>query len=73
MPRRLDCVRMEKDASLPAYRTDFRNGKDRANLVVGVHDGHQGRVLPDGLRHLLGGNGSQLSHGKQFYLETLAL
>ena len=73
VPRRLYCIGMEQDAPLPAHRTDLGDGQDGANLIVGIHDGHQGGVLPDGLRHLLGGNGSQLSHGKQFYLETLAL
>ena len=73
MARRLHRVGVEGDAPLPAHRTDLGDGQDGTNLVVGVHNGHQGGVLPDSLRHLLGGDGSQLSHGKKLHLKTLIL
>ena len=51
--RRLHGVGVEQDALFLAHRADLRNGQDGADLVVGVHDGHQAGVGPDGVRHLL--------------------
>ena len=48
MSRRLHGVGVEQDALLPADRADLRNGLDGADLVVGVHDGDQAGVGPDG-------------------------
>ena len=52
---------------------DFRNRQDRTDLVVGVHDGDQGSVLPNRLRHLMGSDGSQRAHGEQLHLKALVL
>ena len=73
MSRRLYRVGVENDSLLPAHRANFRNRQDGADLVVGVHDGDQSGVLPDGLRHLLGGDSAQRSDWEQFHLEALAL
>ena len=37
---------------------DLRDGQDGADFVVGVHDGHQAGVRPDGVRHLLSRDGA---------------
>ena len=37
-------------------RADLPDGLDGADLVVGVHDGDQAGVRPDGRLHLLGGD-----------------
>ena len=54
MTHGLDRVGMEGNPLLPAYRADLRNGLDGAHLVVGIHDGDQGGILPDGGGHVLG-------------------
>ena len=51
--RRLHGVGVEQDALLPAQRTDLLDGLDRADLVVGVHDGDQRGVRPYGRRQLV--------------------
>ena len=69
--RRLHGVRVEQHALFMAHLADLRDGQDRADLVVGVHDGHQTGVLPDGLRHLLGGDGACGTHVQQRHLKAL--
>jgi len=41
-------VGMEGNAARPGQGGCFRNGKDDAAFVVGVHDGHQRRIVPHG-------------------------
>ena len=69
--RRLHRVGVEQHALLVAHLANLRDGQDRADLVVGVHDGHQTSVLPDGLRHLLGGDGACGTHVQQRHLKAL--
>ena len=68
---RLHGIRVEDNALFPAHRANFGNGKNGADLVVGVHDGHQGGVRPDGRSHLLRGNGAGGAHRQQLHLKAL--
>ena len=54
-----------------AHRPDLRDGHDRADLVVGVHDGHKAGVLTDGVCHLLGRHRAQRAHVQQLHLKAL--
>ena len=72
----LDGVGVEGDLLLPADLADLGDGLDGADLVVGVHDGHQAGLLGDGLGHLLGGNETvfvdvQQGDGKALLLQLL--
>ena len=60
--RRLHRVGVEGNSGFPADRADFRNRQDRANLVVGVHGGHQAGIRTDGILHLLGFHIMTLAH-----------
>ena len=51
-----------------AERADRQDGAD---LVVGVHDGNQARVLADSVFHLLRRHGADGANGEQFDLEAL--
>ena len=56
---------------------NLRDGLDGANLVVGVHDGHQACLLGDGLLQLLGPDDAvlvdvQVGDGKALLLQGLA-
>ena len=52
----LNGVGVEGHAGLLADGADFRDGQHGADLVVGVHGGHQAGVGTDGVLHLLGGD-----------------
>ena len=69
--RRLHGVRVEQDSLFLAHRADLRDGQNRADLVVGVHNGHQGGVGTDGRSHLLRGNGAGGAHRQQLHLKAL--
>ena len=69
--RRLHRVGVEQHALLPAHRADLRNGQNGADLVVGVHDGDKAGVLPDGVSHLLSGDGAGGTHVQQLHVEAL--
>ena len=71
MAHGLHGVGVEQDALFMADRADLRDGQDGADFVVGVHDGHQAGVRPDGVRHLLGGDGADGANRQQFHLEAL--
>ena len=71
--RRLHGVGVEQHALFPADRADLRDGQDGADLVVGVHGGDQAGVRPDGVRHLLGGDGAGGAHRQQLDLKALLL
>ena len=71
MPRSLHRVGVEEHALLPANRADLRNGLDGADLVVGVHDGHQAGILADGLCHLLRGDQAAAVHIQQCHVIAL--
>ena len=58
MPRRLHGVGVEQDARLAADRADLRDGENRADLIVGVHDRDEAGVVADGVTHLPGGDGT---------------
>ena len=66
-------IGMEQDAFFPADSADLRNGQDGTDLVVGVHGGDQAGVGADGVRYLLGGDGTGRANGKQLYLKALLL
>ena len=66
-------VGVEQDALFMAHGADLGNGQNGADLVVGVHDGHQAGVGPDGVRHLLGGDGAGGAHRQQLHLKALLL
>ena len=51
--RRLYRVRVEQHGALPAQRADLRDGLDRTDLVVGVHNGDEGGILTDRRRDVL--------------------
>ena len=69
--RRLHRIGVEQHALLPAHRADLRDGQDGADLVVGVHDGDKAGVLPDGVSHLLSGDGAGGAHVQQLHVEAL--
>ena len=67
----LDRIGVEQNAVLFADGADLRNGLNGADLVVGVHDGHQSGVLTDGILYLLGGNETVLVHRQVGDLKAL--
>ena len=71
VPGGLHRVRVEQHALFVAHPADLRDGQNGADLVVGVHDGHQTGVLPDGVRHLLRRDGTGAAHVQQRDLEAL--
>ena len=71
MTRSLHGVGVEQHALFMADRADLRDRQDGADLVVGVHGGDQAGVRPDGVRHLLGGDGADGADRQQFHLEAL--
>ena len=52
---------------------DLLDGLDRADLVVGMHDGDKDRVIPDRVRHFLRGDDAPLVHGEIGHLKALLL
>ena len=71
MPRRLHGVGVEQDARLAADRADLRDGENRADLIVGVHDRDEAGVVADGVTHLPGGDGTGRADRQQLHLEAL--
>ena len=71
MARSLHGVGMEEDARFFADCTDLCDRQDRADLVVGVHDGHEAGVRADGCLDLLGGDGADLADRQQLDLKAL--
>ena len=73
---RLDGVGVEEHPVAAAHLPNFGDGLHRANLVVGVHDGHQTGLRGHGLLHLLGGHHAvfvdvQEGDGKALLLQGL--
>ena len=66
-------VGVEQDTLFMAHGADLGDGQDGADLVIGVHDGHQAGVGPDGVSHLLGGDGAGGAHRQQLHLKALLL
>ena len=64
-------VRVERDAPLAAERADGLNGLDGADLVVGEHDGHERRVVPDGRGHVLDADDAVFVHIQQRHVKAL--
>ena len=64
---------MEQDALLPAELADLRHWLDGADLVVGVHDGHQGSVRADGRLQILQVDDAVFIYRQQRHLEALLL
>ena len=73
MPRCLDRVGVEQHPCLPAGRSDLPNGLYGANLVVGIHNGHQAGVGADSLPHLFRRHQAVFMDVQQGDLETLSL
>ena len=69
--RGLHGVGVEQHARLAADCADLADRQNGADLVVGVHDGNQARVLADGVFHLLRRHGADGANGEQFDLEAL--
>ena len=69
----LNGIGVEGHPGLLADSTDLSDGQDRADLVVGVHGGHQAGVRPDGILHLLGGDVVALLHIQKLDLEAFLL
>ena len=65
MPHRLHRVGMEQHLPLPAQRTDFGNGLDGADFIVGEHHRNQGGVRPNGGRHVLHPDDAVFIHRQQ--------
>ena len=71
MTGRLHSVGVEQHARRAADCADLADRQNGADLVVGVHDGNQARVLADGVFHLLRRHGADGANGEQFDLEAL--
>ena len=71
MPRGLHGVGVEQHARLAADCTDRADWQDGADLVVGVHDGNQARILADGALDLLRRHGADGADGEQLDGEAL--
>ena len=69
--RGLHGVGVEQHARLAADCADRTDRQDGADLVVGVHDGNQARVLADGVFHLLRRHDADGADGEQLDLEAL--
>ena len=69
--RRLNGVGVEQDALFPAHGADLLNGQDAADLVVGVHDGHETGVRAKGALHLLRRDRADGADGQKLDLESL--
>ena len=52
----LDSIGMEQNAGFLTHSADLGNRQHRADLVVGIHDGDQTGIFPNGVLHLLGGD-----------------
>ena len=63
-------VGVEQDTLFMAHGADLGDGQDGADLVVGVHNGHQAGVGQDGVSHLLGGDGAGGAHRQQLDLKA---
>ena len=71
MPRGLHGVGVEQHARLAADGADLADRQDGADLVVGVHDGNQARILADGVFHLLRRHGADGADGEKLDGEAL--
>ena len=63
-------IRVERNAPLAAERADGPDGLDGADLVVGKHDGHERRVLPDGRSHVLDADDAVFVHIQQRHVKA---
>ena len=61
-PGGLHCVGVEQHARLPGDLTDLSNGFQRADLVIGGHDGNQGRVVRQRPANVVRGNQTVFVH-----------
>lgn len=73
VPRRLHSVGVERHACLAADGADLADGQDGADLVVGVHNGHEARVLAESVFYLLRRHGADGTDGEQLDLKALVL
>ena len=71
MTGRLHGVGVEQHARLAADCANLADRQDGADLVVGVHDGNQARILADGVFHLLRRHGTDGADGEQLDGEAL--
>ena len=61
-PGGLHCVGVEQHARLPGDLTDLSNGFQRADLVIGGHDGDQGRIVRQRPADVVRGNQTVFVH-----------
>ena len=61
----LNGIGVEGHTGLLADGADLGNGQDGADLIVGIHGGHQAGIRPNGILHLLGGDIVALVHIQQ--------
>ena len=71
MPRRLHGVGVEQHARLAADFADLGDRQNGADLVVGVHDGHETGVRAKGALHLLRRDRADGADGQKLDLESL--
>jgi len=69
--RGLHGVGVEQHARLAADGADLADRQDGADLVVGVHNGNQARILADGVFHLLRRHGADGADGEKLDGEAL--
>ena len=70
MANGLHRIRVERDAPFAAECADGTDGLDGADLVVGKHDGHERRVLPDGRGHVLDADDAVFVHIQQRHVKA---
>ena len=70
MPNGLNGIGVERHARFFADGADFGNRQNGADLVVGIHGGHQAGIRPDGVLYLLGGDVVTLTHIQQLNLKA---
>ncbi len=56
LPERLHHIRMNRDAPFMGDICDIPDGHHRARLVIGIHNGNEDRILPDGVLDIVGIN-----------------
>ena len=66
----LNGIGVEGHTGLLADGADLGNGQDGADLIVGIHGGHQAGIRPNGILHLLGGDIVALVHIQQLDFKT---
>ncbi len=69
--RRLNGVRVENNALFPANCADFRNGLNRAYLVVCVHNGNEAGLFVNSSADFFGRNNAVFVRRNESYFEAL--